>query len=418
VTDLQCDETRPRCLNCEKGDRPCVYTAKAPKNSASPVSPESASSTLPYFTRPSSFSFRPGATHSHVFPSPTNTPQRIPYEDIFNHSHTLDPAAPFGSRGSNTPSSSSIAPSPQIQQPPTSTGLVRNAALVNNVQSHLQIRQAIHSFSKDFRLRGQLFTVESILSPLIYRIIALKHAVFANFILQAEQAKGSPTLHSSAPDLATLHVRHYNTAISHLETTLDNQAYADTNAGACLILAFYNLCAGDMEHYASHIRYAADQIRARGATVDSKPLPLHTKFLFGLYMRTDTVGSNAVGQPSNVDREIAQIVYHGVPISNKSLLTYRIELELILADISHFQYEVNSMLPTIRTWTDPQQEAIFRHRYEDLLAQLHRWQGRDPELLVFEEAIGEYPHGSVLPPEMGSALLCVVPLVIRTLLTL
>ena len=134
-------------------------------------------------------------------------------------------------------------------------------------------------------------------------------------------------------------------------------------------------------------------------------------------MRTDTVGSNAVGQPSNVDREIAQIVYHGVPISNKSLLTYRIELELILADISHFQYEVNSMLPTIRTWTDPQQEAIFRHRYEDLLAQLHRWQGRDPELLVFEEAIGEYPHGSVLPPEMGSALLCVVPLVIRTLLT-
>jgi hypothetical protein len=31
-------------------------------------------------------------------------------------------------------------------------------------------------------------------------------------------------------------------------------------------------------------------------------------------------------------------------------------------------------------------------------------------LIEFEEAVGEYPHGSMLPPEMGLPLLCVVPL--------
>jgi hypothetical protein len=375
------------------------------------VPPESAPSTVPYFSQ--AFTFRPAPTHAPVFSSPTNTTQRLPYEDIFSTAHSFEPPAPFGSQRSNTPSSSSITPSPQIRHPTTSTALVRNAVLVNNVQSHAQIRQAIHSFSKDFRLRGQLFTVESVLSPWIYRITSLKHAVYANFVLQAEQAKGSPPSQTSTQDLSALHVRHYNTAISHLQTTLNNPAYADTNVGACLFLAFYDLCAGDMEHYTTHIRSTADQIRVRGATVGSKPLPLHTKFLFNLYMRTDTIGSNAVGQPSNVDPEIARIVYHGVPISNKSLLPYRIELELILADISHFQYESNNILPADRTWTDPHQEAIFRQRYEDLLTRLHRWQGRDPELLVFEEAFGEYPHGSMLPPEMGLPLLCVVPLEVR-----
>lgn len=251
---------------------------------------------------------------------------------------------------------------------------------------------------------------------MIYRIAALKHAVYANFILQAEQAKSSPSSQPSSQELAALHVRHYNTAINHLQTTLNNQEYADTNVGVCLILAFYDLCAGDLEHYTTHIRTASEQIRVRGATLETKPLPLHTKFLFNLYMRTDTVASNAVGQPSNVDLEIARIVYHGVPISNKSLLPYRIELELILADISHFQYEINNILPPDRTWTDSHQEAIFRQRYQDLLARLHSWRGRDPELLVFEEASGEYPHGSMLPPEMGLPLLCVVPLEIRALL--
>lgn len=283
--------------------------------------------------------------------------------------------------------------------------------LVNNVQSQVQVQRAIHAFSRDFRLRGQLFTVETVLSPLIYRTTALKHAVYANFILQAEQSKGSPSARVSTQDLSKLHVRHYKTAINHLQTTLNNHACADTNVGACLILSFYDLCAGDMEHYTTHIRMAAEQIRIRGATLDNNPLPLHMKFLFHLYMRTDTVGSNAVGQPSNVDPEIVRIVYHGVPISNKSLLPHRIELELILADISHFQYESDNILPQNRAWRDPHQEALFRQRYEDLLARLQRWQERDPELLVFEEAVGEYPHGSMLPPEMGLPLLCVVHLI-------
>ena len=406
LTDLQCDENRPRCLNCEKGDRLCVYAVVSPANVTSALPPRSPNSSIPYFNQP--FAFRPAPTLVSVFPSPTNAPQRPPYQDIYSASHSFEPASPFGPQRSNTPSSSSITPSPQIHHPTTSTGLVRNARLVNNVQSQVHVQRAIHGFSKDFRLRGQHFTVETVLSPLIYRTAALKHAVYANYILQTEQAKGSPSSRGAPQDLSQLHVRHYNTAVSHLQTTLNNPAYADTNVGACLILSFYDLCAGDMEHYTTHIRTAADQIRIRGTTLDNNPLPLHTKFLFSLYMRTDTVGSNAAGQPSNVDPEIARIVYHGVPISNKSVLPHRIELELILAEISHFQYESDKILPPNRTWSDPHQEAIFRQRYEDLLARLQRWQGRDPELLVFEEAVGDYPHGAMLPPEMGLPLLCVV----------
>jgi hypothetical protein len=309
--------------------------------------------------------------------------------------------------------------SPQIRDASTTTtGLVRNAILVNNVQSQVHVQRAIHSFSKDFRLRGQIFTIESILSPLIHRFPSLKHAVLANFALQSEQFKQSPSLPSLNRDLANVHVRHYNTAIHYLQTTLHNPLYADANVGASLILAFYDLCAGDMEHWTTHIRSTSEQIRIRGQTVSTHPLPLHTKFLYALYMRADIIGSNSVGQPCNADREIAKIVYSGVPISNKNLLPVRVELELLLAEISLVQYECITLLPpTSRDWNDPHQETVLRQKYEDLMDRLQRWQGRDPELFAFEEAVGEYPHGAMLPPEMGLPLLCVVLFTSCSLLT-
>lgn len=306
--------------------------------------------------------------------------------------------------------------SPQIRDAgTTSAGLVRNAVLVNNVQSQVQVQRAIHSFSKDFRLRGQTFTVESVLSPLIHRFPALKHAVFANFALQSDQFRNSPSLPNQNPDLSSVHIRHYNTAVHYLQTTLHNPQYTDANVGASLILGFYDLCAGDMEHWTTHIRNAAEQIRIRGQTIATHPLPLHTKFLYALYMRADIIGSNSVGQPTNADREIAKIVYSGVPISNKVLLPSRIELELLMAEISLVQYECITLLPpTGRGWNDPHHETVLRQKYENLMERLQRWQGRDPELFAFEEAVGEYPHGSMLPPEMGLPLLCVVLLQIRS----
>jgi Fungal specific transcription factor domain len=404
-------------MNCEKGDRDCVYASRSPRPLPSPLPPDSGISSLSYFDQ--SFSFRPNpASQAQSLPAPLTPTQRYPYEEIYTSSrpHAFDANTdPFGSQRSSTPSTASITPSPQIRHPSTGTGLVRNAVLVNNVQSQATLQRAIHAFSKDFRLRGQQFTVETILSPLIYRSTALKHAVFANFILQAEQSKLSPLSPMPSPvaaqDLASLHVRHYNTAITHLQPTLHNPIYTDSNVAACLILSFYDICAGDMEHWAAHVRDSADQIRIRGNTIETHPLSLHTKFLFNLYMRMDVVGANAVGQPSSADREIARIVYSGIPISNKLLLPYRIELELLLAEISVFQYECSTLLPLGTAWNNPQQEEVFRRRYNDLLDRLSRWQDANSDLVAFEEAqIGEYPFGANLPPEMGLPLLCVVPL--------
>jgi len=291
--------------------------------------------------------------------------------------------------------------------------MVRNAVLVNNVQSQLTLRRAIQGFSRDFRLRGQPFTVETILSPLIFRSSALKHAIFANFILQAEQAKRhAPTspLSTVAQDLSSTHVRHYQTAITHLRPNLGIPAMSDSNIAATLILAFYSICAGDMNNWAAHIRSTSDQIRLRGSNIDTQPLSLHTKFLFNMYMRTDTVGSNAVGQPANTDREIARIVYSGAPISSKLMLPYRIELELLLAEASRFQYECNAYLSSVGApWNDAHQETILREKYEDLLDRLGRWDGMNSELVSVEEAQpGEYLRGAMLPTEMGLPLLCVI----------
>jgi hypothetical protein len=328
--------------------------------------------------------------------------QRYLYEDVFANPHPFDATDPLGSQGSSTPSTTS----PQTRGPTTSS-IVRNAVLINNVQSQTALQRAVHSFSQSFRLRGQMFTVETILSPLIYNSAPLKHAIFANFALQAEQEKGTPTSPNAPRELETLHSRYYNAAITLLQTTLSNPMSSDANVGVSIFLAFYSLSQGDPEHFVTHLRGAAQQIRDRGKSIETHPLQLHTKFLYGLYMRLDTVASSAVGQPATLDPEIARIVYSGVPISNKILLPYRIQLELLLAEISVFQHDCATYLPS-DGWIDPQRKELLRQRYDDLVERLGRWQNGTSQLVSFEEAVGEYPHGSMLPPEMGLPLLCVV----------
>lgn len=365
---------------------------------------------MPYFDQ-QPFPFRPLPSQMPALPTQPPLNQGFALEDIFNASHTFENPDPFGSGRSNTPNSSTLVASPQIHPLPpaatTTAGIVRNAGLANSVQTHAQIRQAIRSFSKDFRLRGQVLTVESILSPLIYRSSALRHAVFANFMLQAEQATVTSP-HLATQDIVSIHVHHYNTAITLLQSTLNNPNFTDTNIATYLALAFYDICAGDMEHWTTHIGDTARQIRLRGSTIDSHPLSLHTKFLCALYMRTDILGSNAVGQPANLDRELAQIAYSGIPISSKILLPYRIELELLLADISVFQYECSQLPPLATGWREPSLETRLRAKYQELVNRLQHWKGVESQLAMFEEAIGEYVLGSMLPTEMGLPLLCVI----------
>ncbi len=85
------------------------------------------------------------------------------------------------------------------------------------------------------------------------------------------------------------------------------------------------------------------------------------------------------------------------------------ELDLLLAEISVFQYECGTLLPLGEGWHTPPQEEILRQKYEDLLERLGKWQGLRPGLGAFEEAqVGESPHGSLIPAEMGLPLLCVI----------
>jgi hypothetical protein len=330
-------------------------------------------------------------------------------EDIFPAtSHVFESTESFGSRRS-TPSNVSanvvVRPSPQIHQrttttTPSTSNIVRNAVLVNNVQSRTQLRHAIHTFSRDFRLRGQIVSGEALLSPLIYRCASMQHAVYANAIFQSEEAK--PT-----HDAAALHARHYNTALTLLQTTVHDPSQNEENVGTLIALAFYDICAGDVDHWTTHMADAANQIRIRGQTVDSRPLSLSTKYLFALFARSEVVGANAVCHPARTDRELLNVVYSGVPITSKPLLPYRIELELLFAQLSALQYEC-SQLPSHTTgWRSQQDDQRLTQRYHDLVHRLQQWKGVDTQLVTFEEAVGEYTHGSVVPPEMGAPLICV-----------
>ena len=405
-------------MNCEKGDRECVYASKSPSQPHPspmplPTEPPANPSSIPYFTDP--FAFRPEPNQTPSLPTGAPT-HHYPFEDIYSvsqhPSQPFDATLQFGSRRNSPPGSASITPSPHMRHPTTTTSsaLVRNAVLVNNVQSQSLLHQAIHSFSEDFRLRGQPFTIESILSPIIYRSNSLKFAVFANFILQADQIKHSPT---SSP---LQHESYYNNAVTHLQTTLNDPRHLDSNVGTLLWLSFYNICRGDSGNWNLNMRSAADQIRLRGNTLETHPLSMHTKFLFSLWIRADIMASNVTGTPANFDREIARIAYSGVAISNKLLLPSRIDLEMLLAELSLFQFECANPLPMGGAWH--YSPADLHHKYEDLLGRLGRWQAATSELVAFEEAQpGEYHHGAMLPQEMGLPLLSVVSSKLFTPLT-
>jgi len=367
--------------------------------------PETPITSVAYFDQP--FPFRQRTPNLPVPPIPN---QRYGFDDVYSASHSFEATDSFGTQRSSTPSVASITPSPQIRHPSIgNNAIVRNAVLINTVQTQSTLQRAIHSISNGFRLRGHSFTIEGVLSPLIHRSSAIKHSILAWFILQADEVKSSPSSPLPQQDLASLQLRHYNTAVNHLQTTLHNLAYTDANVCAFIVLAFYDICAGNIPQWVAHIRNAADHIRLRGSTLDAHPLSLREKFVFTLYMRMDTVGCNAIGQPSNVDRDIVRIVYSGLPVFGKHILPYRMDLDLLLAEISVFQYECITLPPLAEGWQDPTHQEMLQGKYNALVDQLGRWHGANAELAAFEDAeVGEYPYGTLLPPEMGLPLLCVV----------
>jgi hypothetical protein len=397
-------------LNCEKKDRECVYVTNPSKQHPLPLPP------LPIHV-PShtdfdqSFVFRPNQTPN--LPDSTAPMQQNQYENVYisSRSQSFESVDLLGSHRSNTSSTSSILAPPPIRLPTTTTALVRNGVLVNEVQSHSTLQRAIHSCSKDLRLRGQPFTLEALLSPLIYRMKALKHSIFAHFILQADQARRPLAPTNGNQDFVRLQVRHYNAAITQLKTTFDDPLQTDTNVGASLILAFYNLCTCDIKHWTIQIRNVAEQIRLRGRTIETRPLTFLTKFLFSMYLRVDAVASNSLGQLASADSEIVNIVYSGHPISNQGFLDSRIELELLLIEISRFQYECTILVQLESGQHDASQREFLHHKYDDLIDRLGKWHGLYLGVDAFEEAqSGKYPHGVMLPPEMGLPLLCKVSL--------
>jgi Fungal specific transcription factor domain len=319
-----------------------------------------------------------------------------------------------------------------LRHPSASMGtgtIISNGLLSNSVQSDQQLRHAIHIFSKDFRLRGQPLTVESIVSPLIYRYEPLKQAVLANFAFQTQELRVSVDL-SPGPK-RDYPQDHYNATMHLLQQSMHDPLHADANVGAMLMLAFYDICRSDNKGWTNRIAEAASLIRLRGTTLAKHPLSLPAKFLFALYIRSAAVGSNAIGEPVLCDpesfREIAKIVYSGVPISDKGFLRHRIELEGLLTEISVFQYDCNQFMSDEREWaesrrqaargewTDSQRDTLLRTKYDGLiskyegfLARLKRWAEVASEYIYFEEAIGHYPRQAFLPYEMGFPLLCVV----------
>ena len=352
-------------------------------------------------------------------PVPISPSQRYPYQhtNTTSHSQSLEPADPLESRESNTSDTSSIVLSPHIHdhthttdvfRPTAGAPLIRNARFANNAQKQLQLQRAIHTLSRDFRLRGHPYTIESMLLPLIFHSNALKYAIIANFVLQAEQANPlSWPMQSQNQNVTRLDVVYYRNARNILQTTFSNPIYININVGTALMLAFYDICAGHLDHYSTNMRKAADQIRLRGITLDTHPLELRTKFLFNLFVKIDLVASNVCRQQGTVDYEIIQIVHSGVSIFNTDTLPYRMELELLLAEISQFQCECATVLSVDHDWNDPAQEEALRRKYEDLLDRLHRWKGADSQLIYFEEAELDNPRGIKLPLELGLPLLCV-----------
>lgn len=333
----QCDEMRPRCLNCEKGSRECVYASKS--------------------LGPSLSGFQ-----------------------------------------SSTQSTVSKKPLTQIRNVPTGITLLRDAILANKMQFGWTLQQAVDTVSQNFRLGGQPFSLKSLLSHLICGSPTLPQAVLAIYFLQMDQAMGS-TSSPTPPNVANLHIMCYNGAVSQLKTTEND---FDINLSTSLILAFHDICIGAENNWTFHIRNATEQIRIRQKTLGTHPLALRTKFLGHLFIRADAVESNAIKKPANTDHEIVQIVYSGMSMTNQPLVASRIELELLLTEISRFQYECGELLPPNKAPGNPSYKENLRGKYGDMWARLERWRGISK--VNFEQVEG---FSTTLPTEIGLPLLCV-----------
>ena len=341
----------------------------------------------------------------------------FPYShDVYSTVHSVDLLPPQGFKlsratGTATPMSTPITSSPQHPHPTNMGTMLPNARFANDFQSQSSVQAAICALSRDYRLPGQYFTVETVLSPMIFRSAALRHAVLASFLLQSDPSpltSPSSVSESFQDRSSTLSLRHYQTALTHLNPMINNPELAELNLATHLILGFYCSVKEDLARWTFHNRNATDQLRVRGQTVQSHPPSLPARFLFQLHVRTDTVGSNAVGLSATTDPETIQIAYSGLPISNASFLPARMELELLLAEISAFQYDCSIVIPLAGSgWQTPQMDAM-RIRYDHLLGKLGKWLGLTIDGIGFEEAeAGEYIQGSLLPAEMGAPLLCV-----------
>jgi hypothetical protein len=247
---------------------------------------------------------------------------------------------------------------------------------------------------------------------MIFRSVALRHAIFANFLFQREQTpltSPSPATETLREHPLSLHSRHYQAAMNQLNGMLGNADYPEANLAAHHILGAYCLVKGDLVDWTYHNRSATALLRARGQSIRSHPPSLSGRFLFQLHIRLDTVASNVVGLSATSDAETIRLAYSGIPISNPAILSARVELELLLGEISTFQFDCSAMLPLVQSgWESPPQMGTLRVRYHQLIEKLGKWQGLTNDVVGFEEAeMGEYIQGSLLPSEMGTPLFCV-----------
>jgi hypothetical protein len=247
---------------------------------------------------------------------------------------------------------------------------------------------------------------------MIFRSVALRHAIFANFLFQREQTpltSPSPVTETLQEHPPTLHSRHYQAAMNQLNGMLGNADYPEANLAAHHILGTFCLVKGDLDDWTYHNQSATALLRARGQSIRSHPPSLSGRFLFQLHIRLDTVASNVVGLSATSDAETIRIAYSGIPISSPAILSARMELELLLGEISTFQFDCSAMLPLVQSgWESPPQMEISRARYHQLLKKLGKWSGLTNDVVGFEEAeMGEYIQGSLLPSEMGTPLFCV-----------
>jgi hypothetical protein len=304
---------------------------------------------------------------------------------------------------SSTQSPLSKKPSPEIRNVPTGITLLKDAILANQAQFGWTLEHAVDTVSQNYRLGGQKFTLKLLLSHLIRRSAILQHAVLALYFLQMDHATRS-TSSPTPPNVANLHDMCYNRVVSHLETTQND---FDINLTTSLILAFHDICIGAEDKWTFHIRNATEQIRNRLKALRTHPFAFRTKFLAQLCIRADVVESNAIKKPANADHEIVQMVYSRMSITNELLVPFRIELDVLLAEISRFQCECAEPLPLNKASDNPPHKVNLRQKYDDMWTRLRRWQGLNSHVSFEQVEAGGFSYGTTLPTEIGLPLLCV-----------